>query len=166
MKREWRKLCAGILSVIMFITFIMPVNAEIADTPLNQNETVQLSNNNVEFEGQNVIGNLFASVLQEKESQQQDNKGYNIFSIDVEGSVAKVSFETQKEAKLIVGIYSEDGREMFASGIAEISAEEKTAQINLPEEKIPQYYLIRGYMVDIENISPLCYAKNHQKYQW
>ena len=160
MKREWRKLCAGILSVIMFITFIMPVNAEIADTPLNQNETVQLSNNNVEFEGQNVIGNLFASELQEKESQQQDNKGYNIFSIDVEGSVAKVSFETQKEAKLIVGIYSEDGREMFASGIAEISAEEKTAQINLPEEKIPQYYLIRGYMVDIENISPLC-----QEYQ-
>ena len=99
MKREWRKLCAGILSVIMFITFIMPVNAEIAGTPLNQNETVQLSNNNVEFEGQNVIGNLFASELQEKESQQQDNKGYNIFSIDVEGSVAKVSFETQKEER-------------------------------------------------------------------
>ncbi len=111
--------------------------------------------NELSVKGTNSFGNLVGKEFEGKNNEQSENEGCNIFSIEIDKQTAKVSFETTENATLVVGIYNEDGTEMFTSAIKEVSAGETDADIVI-EKKLPQYFYLRGFLVDSETLRPFC----------
>ena len=105
-----------------------------------------------------------SETLSEEAEQQEENQGCNIFETKVEGEQAVVSFETTKDATLVVGIYSEDGEQMEASGIAEVTPDETEVTVELAGDKMPEYFLVRTFLIDSGDYSPLCPADESTMY--
>lgn len=107
---------------------------------------------------------MLSETLSEEAEQQEENQGCNIFETKVEGEQAVVSFETTKDATLVVGIYSEDGEQMEASGIAEVTPDETEVTVELAGDKMPEYFLVRTFLIDSGDYSPLCPADESTMY--
>lgn len=105
-------------------------------------------------EGSGSFGNLLAADFKKEAKTQQENNGCNIFSVDMEGTTAKVSLETVKDATLVVGFFDEDGIKLLASASAPVKAGQKEAAVSVTE-KLPQYFYLRAFLAD-SNQRPLC----------
>lgn len=85
--------------------------------------------------------------------------GCNVFSIKVEGRQAKVSFESSVDAALVAAIYNEEGTQMLAFGRTDVSANQKEAIVEIDSgQNIPQYFYLRGMLLDKDTLRPLCAA--------
>lgn len=113
-------------------------------------------NNDIDISGTSSLGNLIANGLSAKNSEQQENNGYNVFSVEVEDTLASVSFETLKDCSLVIGIYDNEGESMLAIGTAEVIAEETEAYVEIDIDSMPEYFYIRAYLVDSDTLRPLC----------
>ena len=112
--------------------------------------------NEISIEAENGFGSILASEFMEKVTEQQENSGYNVFAIEIDGNAAKVSFESLENATLVVGIYDEAGGQMLASGTTEVLPEETTAVVEIETESMPQYFYVRGFLVETATYRPLC----------
>ena len=106
--------------------------------------------------GTNAFGSMVAGALSEKSSEQTKNNGYNVFSVEVEGTTAAVSFETREESTLVVGIYDEEGEELLAVGTAEVTKGETETKVVIAADKMPAYFYIKAYLVEKYTQRPLC----------
>lgn len=66
--------------------------------------------------GTDSFGSMFAQEFSGVAAEQAENNGCNVFSIDMSGNQASVSFETTQDATLVVAVYDENGNQMLASG--------------------------------------------------
>ncbi|MCI9005829.1 MAG: leucine-rich repeat protein [Lachnospiraceae bacterium] len=149
-----KQILAGMLSIIVVlssINIIEPMAAEVTE----EKESIQLQEDFV-AEGNNGFGNILADVVNNKADQQEENNGCNIFSIRMEGTQAKVSFETTEEAMLVVGIYDEVGTAMLASGKMLVEPGWTEAAVDIDIDKMPEYFYLRGFLVDQINFRPIC----------
>lgn len=112
--------------------------------------------NEISIDAENGFGAILASEFLEKVTEQQENSGYNIFAIEIDGNAAKVSFESLENATLVVGIYDEAGEQMIASGTTEVAPDETTAVVEIETESMPQYFCVRGFLVETITYRPLC----------
>jgi len=110
----------------------------------------------VSVTGSNSFGALLAESIDEERQEQQENDGYNIFSIEMLDKDATVSFEAGEDCTLVVGIYDEAGNKMLASGSMEVSADETEAIVPIETDEMPEYFYIKGFLVDTDNYNPLC----------
>ena len=140
------------LSMAFALTSAIPLSAE--ETPYRES-TVLNSNEDVRISGTNSFGRMLAYALDEKSNEQNDGNGCNIFSVEVEGNVAIVDYQSTEDCTLMVGIYSDDGVEMITSGTAEVSAEKEFAEVTLNTEEMPEYFYIRAFLVDSTMFRPL-----------
>ncbi len=158
-KRFISALCAGIVTIsAIYSSALLSCTKRIfaASADSSMDSQIIADENNITMEGVNSFGNLLADTLSEKEEEQSQNSGCNIFEVTMQGATASVSFETSQDAALVVGIYTESGEEMLASGMAEISKDEKEAYIEIQTEQMPEYFLLRAFMADKETLAPLC----------
>ena len=81
--------------------------------------------NDISVQGTDSFGELFADAVGAEVESQEKNNGYNIFSVEMKDKTATVSFETLKDATLVVGIYEEDGIKMLASGKTAVKKESR-----------------------------------------
>ncbi len=112
--------------------------------------------NEISMRGENSFGTMLSSQLSAEMAEQQENNGCNVFSVEMEGDAAIVSFESVQDAFLVIGIYDETGTELLTSGSLEIFAGETTAVVEFEEGSIPQYFYIKGYLVEAGTYRPLC----------
>ncbi|MEE1061349.1 MAG: hypothetical protein UH080_05935 [Ruminococcus sp.] len=89
-------------------------------------------------------------------SSQTQNKAADISSVEMQGTVAKVRFKTDIDARLIVAIYDTQGIEMYAYGTTMVKAGETFAQINIDIHRVPDYCYIRAFIIDEKTLRPLC----------
>lgn len=111
--------------------------------------------NAISLQGNNSFGNMLADELTGKVQEQLENNGNNVFSVEMKGQAATVSFETLQNAILTVAIYDEEGKKLLASGNQEVSAEERVAEVDIAET-VPQYFYVRAFLTDKETLQPLC----------
>lgn len=95
-----KRLLAGFLALILVFTGIS-IPQKVNAAPSQEANTTTLEND-LSVEGTNSFGNLLAEKLSEKEAEQLENNGCNVFSIEVSEKEATVSFETAKDATLLV----------------------------------------------------------------
>lgn len=159
-KKSLKQKIAIIMSIIIILSNILPqevlqtVTASEKDIIPNTSST-QYIQNGISVEGNNDFGNLLEKKLTEKTTKQTENEGNNIFSIEMSGQTANVSFETTEYASLVVCIYNEDGTEMLSSAAKDVSAGETETKVII-EESLPQYFYLRSFLVDSETLRPLC----------
>lgn len=161
--------------IISFLTSFIMIFSLVAYAPLtsvhaesttsgNQNK-ITANNGDVSIEGTNSFGNLLTSALTEKIDQQEENNGCNIFSVEmVETSMAAVSFETLQDCMLVVGIYDEAGEALLASGSLEVYAGETDTYVDIETDNMPEYFYIKGFLIDYDCFRPLCNAYESPNY--
>ena len=106
--------------------------------------------------GTDSFGSMFAQEFSGVAAVQAENNGCNVFSIDMSGDKATVSFETTQDATLVVAVYDENGNQMLASGKKNVTNTETETTVTINSGTIPQYYLVRGYLIETETLRPIC----------
>ena len=186
MKITMRKHCMRILSVALAVILFMSSGnisafaSVVSENRLPQTQTeevtateaqpakgnVAVSNNELEVVGTNSFGRMFAESLEEKVCEQKDNQGYNVFSIEMTGREAYVELEAVEDCILLVAIYDEAGEQLIASGSLDIVAGDEAAitEIDIAEAEMPQYFYLRGYLIEKDTYRPLCTAYESPNY--
>ena len=124
----------------------------------------------MKVEGTDSLGAALADKLSDKASEQIENNGCNIFSITMNGKNALVEMDTIEDAKIVVGIYDEKTDKLLASGENTAKAGERSVNVEI-EGTMPQYYMVRAFMIGIDDLAPLCkvfetpdYTEDMQKF--
>lgn len=139
--------------VIAFsVCSITAVNVNAEETNMVNAETMT---ENVNINGTNSLGNMFANAYSENVNE-EDFTGNNIYEIEVENTTAYVNFQALTKAKLIVALYDESTQEMLCTGMKDISTDDTVVQVELDVDTMPQYFVIKAYMLDAETNVPLC----------
>lgn len=128
---------------------------EIEDTEASETE-MKAIRSDLSVEGTDSVGELLAEELVNVASQQEENNGCNVFSIDVSDDTATVYFETTQDATLVVAVYDENGSQMLAYGKKEVTQDETIAVVDIDSGSMPQYFLVRGYLIETETLRPIC----------
>lgn len=82
--------------------------------------------------------------------------GSRIVRAELDGMVASITYSAAEEAELIAAVYTEDGKELLASGRRMVSAaEDATADLRLTGTR-PEYALLRVFLLGREDHAPLC----------
>lgn len=83
-------------------------------------------------------------------------EGSRIVRAELDGMVASVTYSAAEEAELVAAVYTEDGKELLASGRRTVSAaEDATADLRLTGTR-PEYALLRVFLLGREDHAPLC----------
>lgn len=157
-----KKILAGILAVAVAFSSVGGTGEVFAANgggqALNYQgiESSPQMENAISVNGTDSFGNLLMKELNRVADKQENNEGYNIFSIEMNGAIASVSFETMEDAVLVVGIYDEAGGTMLASGSMDVNAGETSASVAIDSGTIPTYFYVKGYLVEQDTLRPLC----------
>ncbi|MCH5324200.1 MAG: hypothetical protein J1E39_03200 [Eubacterium sp.] len=170
-KETAKRLLAGVMALTMMLT------TSVSFTTYGESAYDDYSGGNaavssdLDVSGNGSLGNMIADELLEKNDEQQENNGCNVFSVEVEGTTAYVSYETTQDCTLTVGIYDNEGEELLAVGTAQVSAEETDAEVEIVTDNMPEYFYIRAYLVKSDTLRPLCteydspmYTKDMQEF--
>lgn len=83
-------------------------------------------------------------------------EGSRIVRAELDGMVASITYSAAEEAELVAAVYTEDGKELLASGRRTVSAaEDATADLRLTGTR-PEYALLRVFLLGREDHAPLC----------
>lgn len=154
-----RRITAVMLSFIMILAGI-PAFPVQADEPEDRQE-VQTE---MSVETTDSFGNMVADMMTGEVQEQEENDGCNIFSIEVDRTKASVVFETNQYATLIVGIYAESGNQLLASGTVDVEPGDTEMEVEIETDQMPQYFYLRGFLVDYETYEPYCTAYESPNY--
>lgn len=145
----------SMLLVLCMVMSMVPAYASAEE----QDQQATVDTDDVTLEGTNSIGTMLVEEIQEDQAEQEDeiSGGYVILGVTVEGSTATVSFDTMETAQLMVGLYSEDGVQLIASGKTLVTKDAHEATVTI-EGTVPQYFMVRVFLLDNYDLSPLCKA--------
>ena len=134
--------------------------ADITETEeaeeLETEDQTDVIKSDISVEGTDSAGTLLAEELANVATQQEENNGCNVFSIDISENTATVYFETTQDATLVVAVYDEKGNQMLACGKKEVTHEETLTIVDIDTGTMPQYFLVRGYLIETETLRPIC----------
>lgn len=153
------------LTLVITIVFsIFTVSASAVTNDKNassQNSNIQ---NNLTVQGTNSVGTMLASEIEEKNEETEENNGCNVFSVEVTGNEAAVSFETVVDATLLVAVYNESCDTLITTGTTKVEKGETEKNVTFDTEEMPQYFYLKGYLIDTETNKPLCTAYSSPMY--
>ena len=123
-----------------------------------------LSRQEITVTSENDFAELLSDEINEELNAYEKNNGYHIFSLEVSGTTALVTMEALGECSLVVGIYDEAGTTLLASGSRQVCAADKSVTVEIETEEMPQYFLVKAYLLDTVNKNPLCTAYQNPNY--
>ena len=109
-----KRILSFMLALVLCVGAV-PVMATEQSAPVTMQESIGVS-------GDSSFGNMLAAEIEDELADQQENNGYRIFEVTVADITATVELEAVEDCTLVVGIYTEDGRELLVSGWKEIAA--------------------------------------------
>lgn len=132
------------------------LQAAYAQTEQEQTGQAEVDTSNVSVNATNSFGQLLVNGMDEENGSKFSSENA-ITGISMNGSTAVVSYRTAEDANLVVGIYADDAEEeMIASGTVSVSkTTDTTAKVSI-SGKLPEYYVIKGYLFDKTEHAPLC----------
>ena len=101
------------------------------------------------------FGTMLQSELEDTIEEQEENDGYNVFSVEMIDNVAVVEMETMEDCVLVVGIYDEDTEQLLASGSIDVYQDETEVYVDIDTEEMPEYYYVRANLVESDTLKPL-----------
>ena len=152
MKRTVKRILAVLLTAVMLIS-VVPVGA-LAVGGKNNGEL----ETDTYVKGSSSVGTMLAETLENAQNEYESDfeSGAFVSGLDLKGLKAKVNFSTQKDARLVVAVYAEDSGKMLTSGVKDVSAEETSVTVDINKASLPQYYRVKAFLIDADNMSALC----------
>lgn len=132
------------------------LQAAYAQTEQEQTGQAEVDTSNMSVSATNSFGKLLLNGMDEENGSNFSSENA-ITGISMNGSTAVVSYRTAEDADLVVGIYADDAEEeMIASGTVSVSkTTDTTAKVSI-SSKLPEYYVIKGYLFNKTEHAPLC----------
>ncbi len=150
MKKIISLITAFVMSGTLFLS-ALPAGAE--ETALSEGQSTLESG--MQVESTNSFGDLLTDKITAKNAEQQANNGCNIFSAEVTGNQAVITFETLRECTLIAAVYDESGTQLLASGSEMVEKGEKEKTVTIDIETMPQYFYFKAFLVDMSTLKPI-----------
>ncbi len=156
--RQWMKKA---LAYTLTVTLLVPMLAGLTPMQVNAEQNPEsnlILDENTEslaVEGTNSIGSLLAEEINASNGGQSNGEGYSIFGLTMENNVATVEYAVLEDCTLLVSIYDETTGQMAGSGTAAISADYYSAEVTVEAPVMPEYFIVKAYMVDSTNMKPL-----------
>lgn len=138
-------------------TTVPIVTALEFDTSSQRNTEASISKD-MTISGTNSFGNMIAQSLDQATTEKEENGGYNVFSVEVSGKIATVSYEALSEATLVVAVYDESAVKMLATGKSDVKKGEGTTYISIDIDTMPDFFYVKAYIVEPVTLRPLCTA--------
>ena len=120
--------------------------------------------NEISLEGEDSFGELLSEAVQTEVAAQEENAGYHIFSVEMNGNKGTVSFETLEDAAVVVGIYDETGKKLLFSGYKKVSKEEAEIIVDVNADTMPAYFYLKAFLLNPNTLRPLCSAYESPNY--
>lgn len=128
--------------------FAIPTAAAEEDT----NEGLIVDTGEITVTSESSVGDLLANTIEDNEPD--TSEACYITGIEVTDATAYVSFQTFSDSDIVVGIYTEDEKQLLASGTSSVTADDDVVSIALTGE-IPDYFVASAYLLDAESHHPL-----------
>ena len=164
LKRKFTKVLSVFLCTCMMVSVIPSASAtDSSSSPESENPVGNVIND-VSVSGTNSFGEMLSEAYYDDYSQEEIN-GYDVYSVDFVDNVATVEFDTLQSATLVVGLYNEDEQSrMITSESVQVSKGETSTEITFDSEKMPEYFIIKAYLVDSKTFRPLNKEYTSPKY--
>lgn len=143
----FKRILACLLVLVTLVSYLPP-KASAA-------ETQPQIKNDVTMEGTNSFGTLLANTVQNDSQSQSEGENSRICDLQIEGTLATVEYTTDRAAKVVVAIYTEDGATMLGSGVTEVVPEDTQTVVEIQIASMPRYYSAAAYLLDAETNDPL-----------
>lgn len=169
MKKYLIRTIAIMLSLILLISGI-DVNVSVSSASVRTPNSSQITTDNLSVKSTNGMGKLIENAVTEKENEKDINNGNNIFSVEVREKtedkdeesgedeaahkIFVVDYETVETCSLLLAIYTEDGKKMIASSAERVNEGDTNTEFWF--EELPEYFMIRAFLIDSETNQPLC----------
>lgn len=143
----FKRILACLLVLVTLVSYLPP--------RASATETQPQIKNDVTMEGTNSFGTLLANTVQNEPQSQSEGENSRICDLQIEGTLATVEYTTDRAAKVVVAIYTEDGATMLGSGVTEVVPEDTQTVVEIQIASMPQYYSAAAYLLDAETNDPL-----------
>ena len=163
-----KHILSAFLSLVMAASAVLPCYAGAAQAAgsIPVTRTADVSEG-MEITSTNAFGSLLTSEIEEQaaaDSQALWNSGAQITELSIAETTANVRFTSPVDASLFVGIYDEDGTQLLCSGTADVRASEDTAAVQIETASLPEYFLVKAYLIDPVLHAPLCEVYENSLY--
>ncbi|MBR3145161.1 MAG: carboxypeptidase regulatory-like domain-containing protein, partial [Clostridia bacterium] len=111
----------------------------------------------------NSVGQMLTDALNEEMTEQNEGTGNVIYSVDVDGVNIHADIITVIECKLVVGIYTEDQTRLISSASIDVTPDDTSVYLTLEKEP-PEYFFVKAFLIDEEDLSPVSAAYNGSIY--
>lgn len=147
-----KRIFAVLLTVVMLLSAV-PVSVFAAN-----GQTSGGMETETYAKGVNSVGNVLAETIEEAQTEAEEKATANagISKLDFESLTANVKFTTDRDSKLVVAVYTEDGKQMLASAVSDVEPEDIEATVELEDTTLPQYYLVKAFLLDSSTNAALC----------
>ena len=86
----------------------------------------------------------------------QTQEDYAVIGIEMNGKTSVVEYRAKDDCSLVVAVYDDDGAKMLGSGNTTVAASKQSAEVEISIDEMPQYYLVKAFLVNPANNYPLC----------
>lgn len=139
---------------------VVPATADSAvSADLN---TAEIKDDEVKLEGNNALGNMLVDKI--NSSEENDDMGFTIQNVAVDGKDVTVEYSFVQNCTMIVGIYDDEGTVMLGKGMAEILTGSSSETVEIDIDTMPEYFLVKVFMVDTTTYRPLGEAYTYEMY--
>ena len=157
-----------ILQEIVSLTLVFSICCSMFSSPVAaENSTTDaqalVDSGDLTVTSENSVGDLLANTIDE--NQQDTSEACYVTDLEITGSTATVSFQTLMDSDIVVGIYTEDGKQLLASGTVAVTSEEDSVTVTLNGE-MPEYFVASAYLLDAESHQPLSEEYTTQLYTY
>lgn len=156
-RKRLNRIIAAFLSIIL-LSGLAGGDMQAASAKPASNDASYDTDMDTGIRAENTIGNLIKNTLEA--SQENGEAGYDIIDLSVEGNLAAVEYDTLEDAELVVAVYAEgqEPLQMLASGKAAARKDEHTVQVTIETDSMPQYFIVKAFLLQSASHSPLCGA--------
>lgn len=167
-----RKIISIITLLMLIAQMILPgvVNAtsdgkiETDKSAISTKNKVSTDNGNVEIGGNGSFGTLLADSINEQNSDENNNSQAGITNAQIESNIAKVTYFSSEKATIVVAIYNEEKNKIITTSKKDVDIAEEETEIEIEVDgEIPQYFVLKAFMIDKEK-NPLCDAYENSTY--
>ena len=146
----FKRILSGFLAAAVTVSSL---TSGIAAEEAQQSDAVSYE---YEIESTNSFGEMLAErMTSELPTEEESNVGYNINGVTMTDNIVTVEYQALQDCTIVVALYDEDGYEMLATANTQVSKDENKATITFAASEVPEYYLVKAYVVD-DNMRPKC----------
>ncbi len=151
-----KKLVSLLLCLLMVsgTMIMMPVSASAEQTG-DSTVSSHSSMGDVSVTGTNSLGNMLSQEM--GDALKENKEGVcSINALEIDYRKAFVELYSLVDAKLIVAIFDESTNELFASASTDVTTEDTVVSVTFDINTLPQYYVVKAYLVEKDTYKPLC----------